>query len=88
MTTFFAFETRFRGEQEMLMNEKNKEMERWESLVTLLSSILFFVFVCLVTRHQYEMFALVFQTSFRGETVGAVAKCRLFSQASLESKKS
>ena len=72
----------------MLMNEKNKEMERWESLVTLLSSILFFVFVCLVTRHPYEISALVFQTSFRGETVGAVAKCRLFSQANLESKKS
>ena len=31
----------------MLMNEKNKEMERWASVVTLLSSILFFVFVCL-----------------------------------------
>ena len=47
MTTFFAFETRFRSEQEMIMNEKNKEMERWASLVTLLSSILLFVFVCL-----------------------------------------
>ena len=47
MTTFFPFETRFRSEQEMLMNEKNKEMERWASVTTLLSSILLFVFVCL-----------------------------------------
>ena len=30
----------------MLMNEKNKEMERWASVTTLLSSILLFVFVC------------------------------------------
>ena len=52
----------------MLMNEKNKEMERWASVVTLLSSILFFVFVCLfvcfVTRHQYGISAVVSQTSF------------------------
>ena len=48
MTTFFAFKTRFRSEQEMLMNEKNKEMERWASVTTLLSSILLFVFVCLL----------------------------------------
>ena len=38
--------------------------------------------IWVVTRHQYGISALVFQTSFRGETVGAVAKCRLFSQAS------
>ena len=31
----------------MLMNEKNKEMERWASVTTLLSSILLFVFVSL-----------------------------------------
>ena len=31
----------------MLMNEKNKEMERWASVTRLLSSILLFVFVCL-----------------------------------------
>ena len=35
----------------------------------------------LVTRHQYGISALVFQTSFGGETSGSVAKCRLFSQA-------
>ena len=34
-----------------------------------------------MTRHQYGIFALVSQTSFRGETSGVVAKCRLFSQA-------
>ena len=34
-----------------------------------------------VTRHQYGIAALVFQTSFRGETIGGVLKCRLFSQA-------
>ena len=34
-----------------------------------------------VTRHQYGIAALVFQTSFRGETSGGVLKCRLFSQA-------
>ena len=32
-------------------------------------------------RHQYGIFALVSQTSFRGETSGGVARCRLFSQA-------
>ena len=31
------------------------------------------------TRHQYGISALVSQTSFRGETSGGVAKCRLFS---------
>ena len=57
----------------MLMNEKNKEMERWASVVTLLSSILFFacLFVCFVTRHQYGISALVSQTSFRGKPVVA-----------------
>ena len=37
--------------------------------------------IWVVTLHQYGISALVFQTSFRGETVGGVAKCRLFSQA-------
>ena len=32
-------------------------------------------------RHQYGISALVSQTSFREETVGGVAKSRLFSQA-------
>ena len=33
-------------------------------------------------RHQqYGMFALVSQTSFRGETSGSIARFRLFSQA-------
>ena len=36
-----------------------------------------------MTRHQYGISALVSQTSFRGETTGGVAKCRLFSQANL-----
>ena len=34
-----------------------------------------------VTRHQYGISALVSQTSFHGETIGGLAKCRLFSQA-------
>ena len=34
-----------------------------------------------MTRHQYGISALVSQASFRGETSGSVAKCRLFSQA-------
>ena len=34
-------------------------------------------------RHQYGISAFVSQTSFRGKTGGSVAKCRLFSQASL-----
>ena len=54
MTTFFAFKTRFRSEQEMLMNEKNKEMERWSSLVMSLSSILLFVFVCLFVCNSFR----------------------------------
>ena len=37
----------------------------------------------LVTHHQYGFSALVSQTSFREETSGGVAKCRLFRQASL-----
>ena len=37
--------------------------------------------IWVVTRHQYGISALVSQTSFRGETSGSVAKCRLFSQA-------
>ena len=36
-----------------------------------------------VTRYQNGISALVSQTSFRGETIGRVAKCRLFSQATL-----
>ena len=35
--------------------------------------------IWVVTRHQYGISALVSQTSFRGETTGGVAKCRLFS---------
>ena len=35
------------------------------------------------TRHRYGISALVSQTSFGGETTGSVAKCRLFSQASV-----
>ena len=37
--------------------------------------------IWVVTRHQYGISALVSQTSFRGETSGDVAICRLFSQA-------
>ena len=37
--------------------------------------------IWVVTRHQYGIFALVSQTSFRGETSGSFTKCRLFSQA-------
>ena len=37
--------------------------------------------IWVMTRHQYGISALVSQTSFRGETVGCVAKRRLFSQA-------
>ena len=33
-----------------------------------------------MTRHQYEISALVSPTSFRGETSGGVTKCGLFSQ--------
>ena len=39
--------------------------------------------IWVVTRHQYGISALVSQTSFRGETVGGVAKCRLFSLAQI-----
>ena len=34
-----------------------------------------------LTRHQYGIFALVPQPSFRGQTSSSFAKCRLFSQA-------
>ena len=35
------------------------------------------------TRHQYGISALVFQTSFRGETSGGVAKCPRFFSGSM-----
>ena len=38
--------------------------------------------IWVVTRHQYGISALVPQTSFRRETSGYVAKCRLFSSRS------
>ena len=38
--------------------------------------------IWVVTRHQYGISVLVSQTSFCGKTSGAVANCRLFSQAS------
>ena len=34
-------------------------------------------------RHQYGISELVSQTSFGGETSGIIAKCQLFSQASI-----
>ena len=43
--------------------------------------------IWVVTRHQYGISLLVSQTSFRRETSGGVAKCRLFSQATVESIK-
>ena len=39
--------------------------------------------IWVVTRHQHGISALVSQKSFCGETSGSVAKCRLFSQASV-----
>ena len=40
-----------------------------------------------VTRHQYGISALVSQTSTRGETVSGVAKCPLFSHATLPGRR-
>ena len=37
--------------------------------------------IWVVMHHQYGISAVVSQTSFRGETSGTVAKCRLISQA-------
>ena len=37
--------------------------------------------IWVVTRHQYGIPVFISQTSFRGETSGDFAKCRLFSQA-------
>ena len=34
--------------------------------------------IWVVTRHQYGIYAVFYQTSFRGKTSGGVAKCRLF----------
>ena len=42
--------------------------------------------IWVVTRHQCEISGLVSQTSFRGETVGGVTKCRLFSKATVGSR--
>ena len=43
--------------------------------------------ISVVTLHQYGISALVPQTSSRGETTGGIAKCRLFSQASMHPTK-
>ena len=54
----------------------------WSSRVgNLLQLIRSTIQTWVVTRHQYGISVLVSQTSFRGETSGGVAKCRLFSQA-------
>ena len=37
--------------------------------------------IWVVTSHRYGIYALISKTSFRGETSGSVAKCRLFSKA-------
>ena len=42
--------------------------------------------IWVVTRHQYGISAFISQTSFRGETSGGVAKCRLFSPATWNNK--
>ena len=39
--------------------------------------------IWVVTRYQYGISAFVSQTSLRGETVGGVSKCRLFSRLNL-----
>ena len=39
--------------------------------------------ILVVTRHQYGVSALVSQTSFREESSGGFAKCRLFSQGTI-----
>ena len=42
--------------------------------------------IWVLTRHQYGISAFISQTSFRGETSGGVAKCRLFSPATWNNK--
>ena len=37
-----------------------------------------------MTRHKYEISALVSQMSLGGETSGSVAKCRLFTEVSFD----
>ena len=39
--------------------------------------------ILVVTRHQYEISALVSQMSFEVETSGSIAKCQLFCQATV-----
>ena len=60
----------------------------WSCLVeNLLQPIRSTTRIWVVMHHQYVMFALVFHTSFRGETRGGgVAKCRLFSQVGTRAK--
>ena len=36
--------------------------------------------ICVITGHQYGISSVVALTSCRGETIGGVANCRLFSQ--------
>ena len=51
-------------------------------LVKLLQPIRSTTLIWVVTHHQYGISALVSQIAIRGETVGGVAECRLFLQAS------
>ena len=57
-----------------------KQIPREESVSERRSS----VFLCYAGYFRYDqrIYALVCQSSFRGETSGCVAKCRLFSEAS------
>ena len=42
--------------------------------------------IWVVTRHQHGISAFISRTSFRGETSGGIAKCRLFSPATWNNK--
>ena len=59
---------------QMTSEERVRKIQYWWSVATK---------IWVVTRHQYGISALVSETSFGGETSGSVAKCRLFSQATL-----
>ena len=77
--------------------ETTAEIPHWESVTTQIWVVLGIAWskfpefptrhdqnthqIWVVTRYQYGILVLVSQASFRRETSGGVAKCRLFSQA-------
>ena len=91
-TTSFPAKRRLRNEcrNSILMTHHYPDLNRASDLLcrvgNLIQPIRSPTQIWVVTHHQYEISARVSQTSFGQETSGSIAKCRLFSQATLAAK--